>query len=945
MGSRNRLFSDVDTALRRFAQSVADARYWGERAVTASEKAREDTRTAAARESADAIARAEAAHAEHMSRIEARLVALDADRAPAESPWNAQLWLDFSRPAEGLARLVRCGDLVASGKHGSLHLPALLPIIGGRHVLFKATGAGKERARAAMQGILLRLIASMPAGKVRLVCIDPVGLGATAAGFIKGLPDSLTGGQAWFASNDIKQRLAELEGHMAFVRQKYLGFGFTSMEDYNAKAGQIEEPYRILMVADFPSRFVESAAQRLVSIVTNGPGTGVYVIAMVDAGQKMPDGFDVADLERVSTVIEVKDTGAVWVDPDFRKCALTLDEAVQPREFERIVKVVRAAALSASDVRVTLDVAGLKETDWWTGDSRSRVRVPIGQFGAREIQFFEFDERLLSSGLVVGRAGSGKSTLLHTLIMGLACAYSPEELDLYLLDFKQVEFKDYASYALPHASVVAVKSEREFGLSVLRGLDKALQTRKDTFGAFTSLTEYRSKSCTVLPRIILVADEFQELFAYDDAVSRECGVILDRLVRTGRAFGINVLLASQTLAGANSVATATRNQIPIRVALQCSEEDSRIVLSDDNDRARLLERPGETIFNATNGRKEGNSRFQVFWLADDLREKHLRRLREMADRNEGLRARRPIVFDGESAAALEQNAVLVSVLEGADWPTLSRRSAVPAWLGDPIEMKGATAANFRRQSRSNLLVLSQNENEEDVAGMMSSALLALAAQHHPDRARFVVLNLADLDAPWHDLPASIAAEMPHDIRVVARRRAAQAIGEAAAEVIRRLDIEDDVELPRLYLFVLGLHRARELRRSDTAAWSTNGGIESGETALSPADSLAKILRDGPDVGVHTLLWCDTHATLSRMSSGGDPVEDFEMRVAFQMSADESRNLLDSETAAMLGHHRAVFYTDAGGARLEKFRPYAIPAPGFVTSMARKLRNRNAATTS
>ena len=109
--------------------------------------------------------------------------------------------------------------------------------------------------------------------------------------------------------------------------------------------------------------------------------------------------------------------------------------------------------------------------DQYPGDSRAETKVPIGQFGAREIQYFNLDEKLLSSALVVGKTGSGKSTLLHILIHGLAFAYSPEELELYLLDFKQVEFMDYALHRLPHARVVAVKSEREFGLSVLRGLD------------------------------------------------------------------------------------------------------------------------------------------------------------------------------------------------------------------------------------------------------------------------------------------------------------------------------------------------------------------------------------------------------------------------------------------------------------------------------------------
>ena len=60
--------------------------------------------------------------------------------------------------------------------------------------------------------------------------------------------------------------------------------------------------------------------------------------------------------------------------------------------------------------------------------------------------------------------------------------YTPEELELYLVDFKQgVEFKTYAAHELPHARVVAIESDREFGLSVLEKLDAELRRRAESF--------------------------------------------------------------------------------------------------------------------------------------------------------------------------------------------------------------------------------------------------------------------------------------------------------------------------------------------------------------------------------------------------------------------------------------------------------------------------------
>src|SRR5262249_36123564 len=137
--------------------------------------------------------------------------------------------------------------------------------------------------------------------------------------------------------------------------------------------------------------------------------------------------------------------------------------------------------------------------------------------------------------LVAGKTGSGKSTLLHALITNLALHYGPEEVELYLIDFKKgVEFKTYATHELPHAPVIAVESEREFGLSVLQRLDAELKRRGDLFRAacVQDVAAYREKCMSpataagaqALPRILLVVDEFQEFFVEDDKLSQEAAL-------------------------------------------------------------------------------------------------------------------------------------------------------------------------------------------------------------------------------------------------------------------------------------------------------------------------------------------------------------------------------------------------------------------------------------
>ena len=63
-----------------------------------------------------------------------------------------------------------------------------------------------------------------------------------------------------------------------------------------------------------------------------------------------------------------------------------------------------------------------------------------------------------------------------------------------------------------------------------------------------------------------------------------------------------------------------------------------------------------------------------------------------------------------------------------------------------------------------------------------------------------------------------------------------------------------------------------------------------------------------------------------------------MRVAFQMSAEDSANLLDSPLASKLGPYRALFYDEEEG-RLEKFRPYGLPSAAWLEWVKGQLSSR------
>ncbi|MBL9118384.1 MAG: AAA family ATPase [Phycisphaerae bacterium] len=867
--------------------------------------------------------------------------------------WNDAAWRSWSGSAV-IPDAIRFGsvhfDLAAcegglsTNPHLTVHLPTSIDVPASlafphrSSLLVETDGDGRNQAIELVQSVLLRLLTRVPPSKVRLVLVDPVGLGQSFAGFMH-LADemeALVGDRIWTEPRHIEQKLTDLTEHMETVIQKYLRNEFDSIEAYNEKAGEIAEPLRYLVITDFPANFTDIAAKRLQSILASGAKCGVHTLIVRTGKGELPAGITNEDLRRGSVVLtktaDGSAAGSLTISGDeLSRWPFTPDPAPPTELLIPLVRQVGKAAKEAGRVEVPFSIIAPREatpgsTDgeqWWSETSEKRVRVPLGRSGATKLQHLILGEGTSQHALIAGKTGSGKSTLLHALITSLACWYSPDEVEFYLIDFKKgVEFRTYAHHKLPHARAVAIESDREFGLSVLQGLDVELKRRGDLFRdlGVQDLNGYRrvrreKPALEPMPRTLLIIDEFQELFVEDDKVGQDAALLLDRLVRQGRAFGMHVILGSQTLGGAYSIARATMGQMGVRIALQCSEADSQLILSDDNSAARLLSRPGEAIYNDASGLLEGNSPFQVVWLPEEVRERYLERAARLAVERKP-RSRGTIVFEGNIPADQLANKTINDRLDAPTWNDPQRPTLL--WLGDAIAIKPPTAATFRRQAAANLMVVGQQDIGS--TALMAMTMMSIAMQRSPADARIVLLDGTPADDPKVGLLAKVAEHLPHDIKVVPYREVDDAVRGVAEEVVARQGGGDDRQ--SVFLLIHGLQRFRQLRRNeDDYGFGTSEGP-------APTDKLfASILREGASLGVHVILTCDTVASLQR-SVDRAGMREFDWRAMFQLSQTDSSTLIDSPAAARLGPQRALLYSEELGT-IEKFRPWLLPTEEFL----------------
>ncbi|MHC5053779.1 MAG: FtsK/SpoIIIE domain-containing protein, partial [Planctomycetota bacterium] len=849
-----------------------------------------------------------------------------ADRPPARE-FPSELPVGKSRV--DLASLFVDGpEWPPMGKHSELTIPMTVSFPVGGSLFVHAGGEGRARALDVVRDAALRVFTSFPPGMAKLTMVDPVGLGESFSDLMRlaDYDEALVDGRIWTELAHIEKRLSGLTQHIEKVIQKYLRNRYATIEEYNRQAGEMKEAYRFLIVADFPSGFSDLGLERIASIVSSGPRCGVYTLMLCDSRQPLPPELDPGLMRRNGLVLEESSDGFVANHAGVRLGAFKAEVPPDPELTARLLERAGRAAQDAERVEVPFASVGPDDEHMWSLKSDSGARVPIGKSGVDKLRYLDLGRGTAQHALIGGRTGSGKSNLFHVIINSAALWYGPDEMEFYLIDFKKgVEFKTFATHGLPHARVVAIESDREFGLSVLQRIDRELQTRGELFRkqGVQDLAAYRARGeGPNLPRQLLMIDEFQEFFTEDDAVARDAALLLDRFVRQGRAFGIHAILGSQTLSGIYTLAKSTLGQIGVRVALQCNEADSHLIFGEDNPAARLLTRPGEAIYNDMSGLVEGNDPFQVVWLPDSEEEEALVRITACAERNEWKPAAPSVVFEGNAPAELVANRDLAGLL---DRPYEAADAKTSAWLGEPNAIKGPTEVSFIPAGGGNLLVVGQHR--EAAFATVCATVIGLAAKHDPSNIRMVVLNGGGSDE-LTDRLKRLAGALPHGLEIVEPRKI-PAVMEELEKLATSDDDVDEKARKRVFIFVFGVQRFRTLRQDEDAMFSLDR-----EETTPPSQLFANILRDGPERRVHSVVWCDSLGNLNRTFSR-KTMREFDVRVLFQMSASDSSELIDATTANDLGLHGALLAIESDGTT-EKFRPYTVPSPEFLGNLKKRL---------
>ena len=519
---------------------------------------------------------------------------------------------------------------------------------------------------------------------------------------------------------ELTDNLKYLHEHISSVLNVIQGRSTSLLEFENKIKHKIDNFKLVILSTDYSS-LTEEARNSLSTLIKSGPYAGVTFIIhsmVLDVSNILLNMFQRFEIEK--NAVYDKDGNLIG--------------SFVPREVDEIINISTRTAELIKNSQVTSvafgEIENLQET--WTHSSAEGISFSIGVHGLSPIEVTLGDElNQRHNALITGAVGQGKSNLISVIVHSLCHRYSPQEIKLFLLDFKegvtlQAFAPDENGVFLPHARVLGLDADREYGLNVLKYLFTVYKERMTTFkkAGVQNIRQFRlANPEAVMPRLVVIIDEFQILFAEDDEIGATATDLLAKGIRLFRASGIHFILASQTIASGyklnSSVGEGLFSQVPIRIALKNSLAESHATLGFKNDAASHL-RSREAIVNLDYGEISANRKTAIAYADEsilaDLRKEWWRRTEDKEP---------PEVFEGEHRLSLCEDINYLKNL-GSGQTIIGRQIGVNM---SPLSVE------FSRNIGRNLVLLGTGPGHSILLN------LAVGLAHTTPSAEFVLLDM------------------------------------------------------------------------------------------------------------------------------------------------------------------------------------------------------------
>lgn len=619
-----------------------------------------------------------------------------------------------------------------------------------------------------IQNVTLRLILSLPDDLIDVHLFDTTSNGANFSFLLaldKVKQNLLT------SDTEISNKLSEITSSFTKIQTEKLTFQYQSVQEYNnSNTGKI--PYKVIIISGYPEGFMykTETIKFTKQIIENGAKFGVVLLMVSD--QELLDKRNYSftdDISKIIGKVGLSDTEISSTTLINELDKLSIDFNVEPDINLPIQKHEIVSYLNTKKQESEQTIAEKnkktwgydwfydyvsKSNDFWSKSSAENVVFPIGfpinysnsnpgyklytKNLNKEYAYFHFGKEVKDDGsefgegnyhcLIGGETGSGKSVLINNLIINSCYLYSPEELQYYIIDLKGSGYLQYSK--LPHIKVLFQDpSKIEVALNILQFIQKQFEERVKLFqkARLDEFPLYRLKN--KLPRIICVIDEFQTFNQSSNGdVKKVSTEIIDLIAGKGRAYGIHLILASQSLSNAK-IEDASKSNINVRLVLRLDEPSSKQILSSGNN--ETLKFPDlQLVYNNIKGyEKSDNKVIKLPFLKGNLISPHIDLFNKHLTTNLNLNVKK-YLLPGEPEVYIESNTDLYYSLKNQN------SSSKRIYLGQPYFIKEEDSFfELQQEMENNVFILGQDLKTSH--RILALIILQFLSKNHKNKIKYI----------------------------------------------------------------------------------------------------------------------------------------------------------------------------------------------------------------
>ena len=437
----------------------------------------------------------------------------------------------------------------------------------GQNFVINYNNGTTSKAQEVLNQLVVNMLLSLPGKSFNLHFVD-LAFSAQASFLTRNLDEKLYG--KLISSPNEWQRLKDsLRAKMARALEEY-----GDVAKYNESKNKVVVPYDVVVITDYQKCLNDM--RDIDALFENGHKGGIYFILMNNQDFKNDRDIDsLMAMKQSYQSLEAATIGYYSKDA-FIRCTPILDNPILAKAcFNYINEGAEMPQVEAANVDYgKMTSGGFEKID-------KVLVIPVGSSEQGELVDFTLDTVSHIHCFIIGQSGTGKSVFLHDVIIGAMSKYSPEELELYLMDFKigGVEFNRYKNEKHVKALLVD-NSDIQITLEILRDISNKMRERGKLLRAsgVSNIVEYNQVNPDKkMPRIVFIADECHVMFptmnSKEAKLYREISEILSKIAKEGRSQGVHLVLATQTIAQAE-IPSEVINNISDFYLLKCAPGDS-----------------------------------------------------------------------------------------------------------------------------------------------------------------------------------------------------------------------------------------------------------------------------------------------------------------------------------------------------------------------------------